>query len=113
MNRVSLRFIKDTIPKGKGFLIFKNARAIATLSLRRTQKRANPSDLSEGLVGTSNFTDWTITNFSFDFRKKKREVLRDVKKAFFSLGLKLLSEEEADTVDSLYKDIDHANEGQG
>lgn len=113
MNRVSLRFIKDTIPKGKGFLVFKNNSPIATLSLRRFQQRSDPSDLSEGLVGTSNITDWTITSFSFDFRKKKREVLRDVKKAFFSLGLKLLSEEEADTVDSLYKDIDHATEGHG
>ncbi|MCK5774474.1 MAG: DEAD/DEAH box helicase [Thermoplasmata archaeon] len=113
MNRVSLRFIKDTIPKGKGFLVFKNATPIATLSLRRIHQKASPSDLSEGLVGTSNITNWTISNFSFDFRKKRKEVLRDVKNAFFSLGLKLLSEEEADSVDSLYKDIDHATEGHG
>ncbi len=113
MNRVALRFIKDTIPKGKGFLVFKNTSPIAALSLRRMRHGSDPSDLSEGLVGTSNITDWTITNFSFDFRKKRREVLRDVKKAFFSLGLKLFSEEEADAVDSLYKDIDHSTEGDG
>jgi hypothetical protein len=106
ISRVVSPDIRVRLSRVSGFSIFRGHRAIALISIKKMTKAFKNTDFGTPIKGSSHPENYIIKKAWVDLRFKKRELLREIKKAFFKMGYQLVTDDEKTKIESLYRDIE-------
>ncbi|MEA3558622.1 MAG: hypothetical protein U9R75_05145, partial [Candidatus Thermoplasmatota archaeon] len=106
MSKVVSPDIRIRLSKVSGFSIFRGQKAVALVSLKRMKNPFKNTGFGEQVKGSSHLENYIIKKAWVDLRFKRRELLREIKKAFFNLGYQLVTDDEKTKIESLYRDIE-------
>jgi len=98
--------VKKVISRGHGFMVFRDGRPVAMLSLKKLNSHIRHTEFGESLQGMSSLENWIINRSWIDMRQKRDSLMREIRKYFFDRGCRLLSEEEKRNVENLYRNAD-------
>ncbi|MGA1872194.1 MAG: DEAD/DEAH box helicase [Thermoplasmatota archaeon] len=106
MSRVVMNDIKGTIAKGHGFSIFKGGRPVALISIRKLKRPVKNTEFGEMVKGSTSLEYWSVKKAWVDLRFRRKDLLKSIRRAFYSLGCQLITDDEKMKLESLYRDIE-------
>ncbi|MGA1793798.1 MAG: DEAD/DEAH box helicase [Thermoplasmatota archaeon] len=106
MSRVVMHDIKGAIARGHGFSIFKGGRPVALISIKKLKKALKNTEFGETAQGSSSLEYWSVKKAWVDLRFKRKDLLKSIRRSFYSLGCQLITDDEKLKLESLYRDAE-------
>jgi len=104
MARVLAGDVRALLSRRQGFLVMKGTRCLSTVNIVRStygRRKGGNGDVGPSYGGAT----LMIKKVWMDLRLRRSDLLRDIKRAFFEHGSKVLTMEEGIGLEELYKDI--------
>ena len=101
MSRVLSGLIGSDLPDKKGYLVFKGLEPLASVTLKRGRKgtRAGAGTDDRAVLDSGVFC---VKGLSYDIRRRRKDVLREVRRAFFQHGIEVVTEGELERREHIY-----------
>ncbi|MGA1819864.1 MAG: DEAD/DEAH box helicase [Thermoplasmatota archaeon] len=106
MARVVMNDIKGAIARGHGFSIFKGGRPVALISIKKLKKALKNTEFGESVQGSSSLEYWSVKKAWVDLRFKRKDLLKSIRRSFYSFGCQLITDDEKLKLESLYRDAE-------
>lgn len=106
ISRVVSPDIRIRLSRVSGFSVFRGEKAVALISIKKMKKAFKNTGFGEPVKGSSHLENYIIKKAWVDLRFRKKELLREIKKAFFNMGYQLVTDDEKLKIESLYRDIE-------
>jgi Lhr-like helicase len=104
MARVLAGDVRALLSRRQGFLVMKGTRCLSTVSIVRSSYGRRKGG-NEGIGPSYGGAKLMIKKVWMDLRLKRSDLLRDVKRAFFEHGSKVLTVEEGSGLEDLYREM--------
>ena len=85
---------------------------MALISIKKLSKSVRNTEFGENIQGSSSLEYWTVKKAWVDLRFKRSELLKSIRKAFYTLGCQLLTDDEKLKLESLYRDVEKTSKNE-